>query len=95
MTLKRTPGKWHWELVKLDNGDERVIFADENNNEIHPTLGDIKLLEAAPEMYELLRTICKEIPIIEDGSRHDELCLAIFQADKLLARIDGTESDKS
>ena len=95
MTLKRTPGKWHWDLMKLDNGDERVIFADENNNEIHPTLGDLRLLEAAPEMYELLRIICKEFPIIAGDSRHDELWFAISKANYLLARIDGEQEKKS
>ena len=91
MTLKRTPGRWHWELVKLDNGDERVIFADENNNEIHPTLGDIKLLEAAPEMYgmlSMLRDLWKSGAII---THSDDF----FGVSKLLARIDGKKEINS
>ena len=53
-----------------------------------------RLIAAAPEMYKLLQVICKEIPIIAGDSRHDELYLAISQADYLLARIDGENEAK-
>lgn len=49
-----------------------------------------RLITAAPEMYELLRVFAAEPSDAEE--RIDELCLALNEARKLLARIDGGET---
>lgn len=52
-----------------------------------------RLIAAAPEMYETLATLLEELPIIAGDSRHDALVLAMHEARKLLARIDGEEAN--
>lgn len=48
-----------------------------------------RLIAAAPEMYELLRVFAYEPSEAEE--RIDELFLAVHEARKLIARIDGKE----
>ncbi|MBQ7732493.1 MAG: hypothetical protein IJT58_00550 [Synergistaceae bacterium] len=50
--LKYTHGKWSWRFI---DGSKPVITIDDGNNEINSLqLGDMKLIENAPDMFELL-----------------------------------------
>ena len=42
----------------------------------------------APELYEALKNLLDEIPIIAGDSRHDALSMRIFEANKLMQEID-------
>lgn len=87
--LKRTPGKWDWKMTVLDNGDERVIFVDEQGNEIHPTLGDVKLMAASPEMYELLEQVVDELHEAAYIGEYNENAYKLWEkVTDLLVRID-------
>ena len=57
--LNITPGNWTWQLQVLPNGDERVVFLDDNGNEIHPTLDDVKIMAAAPELFAIVQALAK------------------------------------
>lgn len=86
MKFKRTAGKWKWKLTVLDSGDQRVIFADEKGNELHPTIGDVELMEHAPEMYEML---CRFVDFINEK----DMCGLMESAKELIAHIN-VESQK-
>lgn len=50
-----------------------------------------RLIAAAPEMYKLLKFFCEDKAIDED--RFDDYIVAIFEAKKLLALIDGDSQE--
>lgn len=77
---ERTARKWKWELTVLDKGDQRVIFADGNGNEINSTIRDVELREHAPEMYELL---CRFVDFINEK----DMCGLMDSAKELIAHI--------
>ena len=54
----------------------------------------MKLSEYAPELYEALKGLLEAIPIIAGDSRHDELSMRIFEADKLIREIDKDKPDE-
>ena len=83
-----TPGKWEFE------GTVPFRIKSEASPRIAIVLkpDDARLIAAAPEMYETLATLLEELPIIAGDSRHDALVLAMHEARKLLARIDGEEA---
>lgn len=55
--LNITPGNWTWQLQVQPDGDERVIFLDDNGNEIHPTLADVKIMAVAPELFSIIQAL--------------------------------------
>ena len=53
-----------------------------------------RLLEYAPELYEALKKLLEEIPIIAGDSRHDELAMRIHEVDKMIREIEKEEELK-
>ena len=47
-----------------------------------------RLSEYTPELYEALKNVLEEIPLIAGDSRHDELALRIQEAAKLIREIE-------
>ncbi len=65
---------------------------DEKENEIKQTTAERNanaiLIAHAPEMYELLKAIRENMPILAGSSELDGLFEAVFNAGRLLSRID-------
>ena len=53
-----------------------------------------RLLEYAPELYEALKKLLEEIPVIAGDSRHDELALRIQEAAKLIREIEESQDEE-
>ena len=98
-------GKWRTG-ERIDNAYEYPIFFNDNKRWERIALVDTyvnrqeawanaKLIAAAPEMYEAIKMLLDELPIIAGDSRHDTLVLAMHKAQKLLDRIDGEEDNKN
>ena len=47
-----------------------------------------RLSEYAPELYDALKKLLEEIPLIAGDSRHDELAMRIQEADRLIQTIE-------
>ena len=47
-----------------------------------------RLSEYAPELYDALKNVLEEIPLIAGASRHDELAMRIQEAAKLIREIE-------
>ena len=91
---KFTKGKWeavcdlvgeypYYVMANSKGKYHQVAFIDTDAN--------ARLIAAAPELYEVLRRVLEEIPIIAGDSRHDALSYAISDARQLLERIDREE----
>ena len=61
--LKRTPGKWIWGLSQEpETLGKPGIFVEGEGPELTPMIGDMVLMAAAPEMYELLWRVAEILP---------------------------------
>ena len=54
-------------------------------------MSDKRLSDYAPELYEALKNLLGEIPVIAGDNRHDALGMRIFEASKLIREIDAPE----
>ena len=87
---KFTPGPWK-------TMDDDCVYAMNTLTRIGHILGrsreeqdaNVRLIAAAPEMYELLQTIYDEAPILVGNSELDDFVAAIHEIGSFLARIDG------
>ncbi len=61
------------------------------DNVIEVQKANARLIAAAPDMYKLLKFFCEDKAIDED--RFDDYLVAIFEAKKLLALIDGDSQE--
>ncbi len=96
MTAKHTPGPWHWfthspTVVFIDEGDGIVGIAwtgdpDGTETPLEEEIANARLIAAAPEMLEALKSI---IRMVEVGERDtDVLRLAWASVDKAEGRTD-------
>lgn len=60
--LKRTPGKWKWNFSRdPETYGKPGIFVEGEGGPLAVMLGDLVLMENAPEMYEMLWQVSDEL----------------------------------
>ena len=102
-----TPGPWAWTgksgsklpVLEGSNGSEVMDFGDDET--FYPTEGnppgeaDARLIEAAPEMLEVLRAVAEELDNRsdvrdgEDGPRANWAMQLLRDVDQVLAKVEG------
>lgn len=86
-----TKGRWvvcdDEKIYALSDDDSAVCIAELQGDNLIERHANGVLMAYAPKLCKALRTICNELPALAD-SRLDGLYGAVFNAGRLLARLD-------
>ncbi len=86
-----TPGRWvvcDKKIYALSDDDSAVCIAELHGDNASEKYANGILIAYAPKMYETLKRILETVPILAGASELDEFCEVMFNARRLLSRLD-------
>ena len=95
---KFTPVRWvicdDEKIYALSDDNSAVCVAELHGDNVSERHANGILIAYTPRMYEALKAVCRELPALAD-SRFDGLYEAVFNAGRLLARLDVESNAKT